>query len=268
MAQKSTQSPESCGEIQFVEMKNPADVSWRRAVRSHTARGHYRKARQREVLQHRHLAQQRRHLTQVGSIPPEPLLPIRSADPFGTLVLPTTRFESYLLDHYVRYVAVNANVCHHVTEKDYIRTGYRTHWVQLAITHRGLLSSIFLSACRSLAALQNGGPYVERALEYKGACIGAVNEDVSKDNQSINSATIATALALAADSYIMNELVAAEQHCNAVEVMVRMEGGFKALQMDKFVRTLVKWFSVNPEVAQRHHGKNVWEGLEDLLNEV
>ncbi|KAH7128057.1 hypothetical protein B0J13DRAFT_611586 [Dactylonectria estremocensis] len=258
MAQKSTQSPEGCGEMQFIEIKNPVDVSWRSAVRSHTARGHYRKARQREILQHRQLAQQRRHIAQAGSMPPATLLPIRSADPFNTLVLPTTRFEGYLLDHYVRYVAVNANICHHVTEKDYIRTGYRTHWVQLAITHRGLLSSIFLSSCRSLAALQNGGPYVERALEYQGACIGAMNNDVSKDGQPITPATIATALALATDSYIMNDIIAAEQHCNAVEVMVRMEGGFQALQMDKFVRTLVKWFSVNPEAAHRHPVKSVF----------
>lgn len=91
MAQKTIQSPEACGEIQFIEIKNPVDVSWRSAVRSHTARGHYRKARQRELLQHWQLTKRRQQSAQAGLIPPETLLLIRSADPFNTLILTATQ---------------------------------------------------------------------------------------------------------------------------------------------------------------------------------
>lgn len=82
-----------------------------------------------------------------------------------------------------------------------------THWVQLAATDAGMLCAIFLSASRSLSALQPpDSVFAQSALRYKGDCIRSVNESISHEGRALSDATIAKTLALASDAVRFSKL--------------------------------------------------------------
>ncbi len=99
-----------------------------------------------------------------------------------------------------KYVVVNGVVCDHFDDVSLYKHGMATHWVQLAVTDKGMLSAIFLSACRSLEGLQCGDAYIRSALVYKGYCIRSVNTAISREGKMVSDATIAKSLALASDA--------------------------------------------------------------------
>jgi hypothetical protein len=109
-------------------------------------------------------------------------------------------WANHLSHAVVRYVTVNATVCDHFEDASLFRHGMGTHWVQLAATDAGMLSAVFLSACRSLDGLGRGEAYVRASLAYKGDCIRSVNTAISREGRSVSDVTIAKSLALASEA--------------------------------------------------------------------
>ncbi len=177
----------------------------------------------------------------------------------------------------------HAEVCNHGEDVTVAQNGLRTHWVQLAMTDGALLGAVFLSACRSLAVLQATGGYFERALKYKGDCIRSVNSAISREGPSPSATTIATILALASDAvssvdilecgrctltvlraqFTTGDVTAAQKHCEAVDIMIKIKGGSRALGGNSFLRRLVAWTRPDPgATGETHPGQAICRQLE------
>ncbi|KAH8901680.1 hypothetical protein GQ53DRAFT_740455 [Thozetella sp. PMI_491] len=306
MPRKSAAATASPGGLQFIQIHKPNDGSWRRVVRSHTSRRLYAEARQRYAVEDKKLEADDNHPQQLPSgdarqtfsnpladttdrsvylvgrddgyeskwnVPavPDPRMPlqIRSIDPFNSLARPTTRFENYLLDHYIRYVTIHTDLCAGFAARDYMRSRSGLHCVQTAVGDSGLLNAIFLSACRSLARIHASNVYADCALEYKGACIRSVNNAISQRGGPLTSGTLAIVLALAQDSCIAEDFMAARHHCKAAEMMVQMKGGPRAIHGERFLRTMVQWVTFDTDVPmETDPRKEIWKVLEGYLEEM
>ena len=85
----------------------------------------------------------------------------------------------------------------------------QTHYVPFSLSESGMLSTILLSACRSLLRLEyKGYNYNQLALSYKGHCIKTVNDALSQEARATSDATIGIVLSLAADdvSFLSHKL--------------------------------------------------------------
>ncbi|KAK6076988.1 hypothetical protein SCUP515_05171 [Seiridium cupressi] len=222
--------PSAFGSPSFIHVSKPGDGSWRSSVRSQAATARHAAARRRRLLQYQQEAGRpeprdtRDHMCLYAS--PESLCEIRGVDPFDTLARPTTRFECFLMDHYVKYLVVNARICNDAADEVYDRTGSRMQWVQVSFADKALLSSIFLSACRSFVQLKSRGDFYERALEYRDVCIQSVNHAISREVATAPSmTTIATIIALALDARFFDDILAAKKHCDAADVMIQIKAG-------------------------------------------
>ncbi|KAK9786410.1 hypothetical protein SCARD494_11169 [Seiridium cardinale] len=223
-------SPSAFGSSSFIHISKPGDGSWRSSVRSQAATARHAAARRRRLLQYRQEAERpeprdtRDHMCLYAS--PESLCEIRGVDPFDTLARPTTRFECFLMDHYVKYLVVNAKICNDAADEVYDRTGSRMQWVQVSFADKALLSSIFLSACRSFVQLKARGDFYERALEYRDVCIQSVNHAISREVATAPSmTTIATIIALALDARFFDDILVVKKHCDAADVMIQIKAG-------------------------------------------
>ncbi|KAK9413699.1 hypothetical protein SUNI508_11780 [Seiridium unicorne] len=224
------ESPSAFGSPSFIHISKPGDGSWRSSVRSQAATARHAAARRRRLLQYQQEAENseprdtRDHMCLYAS--PESLCEIRGVDPFDTLARPTTRFECFLMDHYVKYLVVNAKICNDAADEVYDRTGSRMQWVQVSFADKALLSSIFLSACRSFVQLKARGDFYERALEYRDVCIQSVNHAISREVATAPSmTTIATIIALALDARFFDDILVAKKHCDAADVMIQIKAG-------------------------------------------
>lgn len=74
-----------------------------------------------------------------------------------------------------------------------------TELIPLALSNPGLLSAIFLSACRSLFKQEENNYYVELATYYKLACLRSMSELLAAQNRQVGDSAIAQASLLAAD---------------------------------------------------------------------
>jgi hypothetical protein len=64
----------------------------------------------------------------------------------------------------------------------------------------------------------------------------------------------------------VEDWVAAEQHCKAAELMIRMIGGPQVLLASGFLERIVKWFAFNPEIVQGGPlWKDAWRALESFV---
>lgn len=101
-SQKSRPASDS-GSPTFIHVTDPTDGSWRRAVRSQAATARHAAARRRRLLDHEDKAKDLQTpgaVSQMSFLPsPENVCRLRAVDPFDTLARPTTRFESFLVDH-------------------------------------------------------------------------------------------------------------------------------------------------------------------------
>jgi hypothetical protein len=93
-----------------------------------------------------------------------------------------------------------ARVCDHFSDKELYRHGMGTHWVQLAATDVGMMSAVFMSACRSLTGLQAPPVYTQGAIMYRSETIRSLATAISAEGEAVSDATIAKCLALASDA--------------------------------------------------------------------
>ena len=76
----------------------------------------------------------------------------------------------------------------------------QSHYVPFSLGEAGMLSTILLTACRSLIRLDHKRyDYNRMALLYKGDCIKKANDALSHEGQAISDATIGIVLSMAAD---------------------------------------------------------------------
>lgn len=218
---------------------NEPSAAWRRQVRSYAARNP-RARRQKVIAyqsDHRKKLEEAANegprtsnngprtqdLVATGTIrvlKMDPVTPLSAArtDPFASFSRPMSTFESFLLDHcksgrmsfrvaanreVVHYVVLNALSClPFITPADEIlfRHGMMTHWIQMAATDVGMMSSVFLVACRNLATLQYPELYASQALKYKAETLRMLNLAITSEGSRISDMTITKTLALASDS--------------------------------------------------------------------
>ncbi|KPM35891.1 hypothetical protein AK830_g10671 [Neonectria ditissima] len=201
--------------FQFVQLSHPQDAaSWKRQVRSHAAKN--ARARQRRVVEYQEGKVKDGTDPRAKGLPGQlgqPQQPaagsIRTAlgaartDPFDTFVRKVTKFESFLLDHFVRQVVVHVVTCYplrSLSDEAEFRTGMATHWIQMAATDTGMLATLFLASCQNLSTFQHKEFYSSIALQYKGQCITALKTALEKEGDMISDVTITQTLALASEA--------------------------------------------------------------------
>lgn len=76
----------------------------------------------------------------------------------------------------------------------------KSHWVQMAVADKGLLASIFLSACSDLANRRAIAHYSALSLCYRIECITSLNQALCQEETAVSDLTIAKTLALAIEA--------------------------------------------------------------------
>lgn len=75
----------------------------------------------------------------------------------------------------------------------------RISWIQLAISHVGMLSTTFLSTCRHLHEAYQTEEYITLAMQYRILCIRAIRDAIDAGNCSATDSIIATIISLTLD---------------------------------------------------------------------
>ncbi|KAH8657896.1 hypothetical protein BX600DRAFT_482486 [Xylariales sp. PMI_506] len=138
---------------------------------------------------------------------PATLLPADRKDPFASFAAPLNPMEHFLLDHYVKavlpYLTTHCTIIGHQSIRHTDMVG---EWVPLALTDAGLLSGIFLAACRHLCLYSHSNAHVaEMAVNYKLICLRELGNAITTFSaRSKNRDTaVAKAMTLALDE-LMN----------------------------------------------------------------
>ncbi|KAH7157994.1 hypothetical protein B0J13DRAFT_185711 [Dactylonectria estremocensis] len=251
--------------FQFVQLSHPQDVaSWKRQVRSHAAKNS--RVRQQKVIQYQqekvketqalHAKEalgQSEHLQRAGALVTGSVTTAIGAartDPFDTFARKVSKFESFLLDHFVNQVVLHVVTCYPMNsaaDEAEFRLGMATHWVRLASTDIGMLATLFLASCRNLANYQHAEFYTTTSLRYKGQCIATLKSDLAQENSMVSDATITKTLVLASEALLAGDHAATKQHSQAAKKMVAMRGGIETLGMNGFMKKLIIWFVREPE---------------------
>ncbi|KUJ19433.1 uncharacterized protein LY89DRAFT_731831 [Mollisia scopiformis] len=180
---------------------------------------------------------------------PVSLLAPDRRDPFSSFVKPFTPIENFLLDYYVRII-IPETMENCIFFKG-IENGFHSmmsDWLQLALTDIGFLSSIFLSACRHLCLYQDQEQkYRLLAIQYKLVSLHKLGEAVLRGPSSVNSSTIANALALALEEAVLGNIITFRNHVLGATKMVELNDGAKTFGLSSFLRSLVQSFIANKE---------------------
>lgn len=138
-----------------------------------------------------------------------------------------------------------------------LRYGVTNYWFGTAVTDAGMLSTLFVAACRSLATLDKSEKYTRGLSFYKLQAIQSLNRALSEERDAISDTSVAKGVALAIDSvsnveellhvaltdscgqFIGMEYAVSKQHVGAVWSMVDMKGGLEMLGMGGFLSSLI-----------------------------
>jgi hypothetical protein len=235
--------------IRFVHVDRPAKLDQKQAreIRSHAARETHARARRLRVIAHLGLPDPRQdppppailESTQEeiakdkeNTSEPMSLLPASRKDPFAAFVRSLEPVEHFLLDHCMSCCTIAAG---HVAANSILADvrvviplssttckafksamegahyGRRmiTDWVPFALADIGLLSGMFLAACRDLSLSDHPRKSVfsTMALQYKLACLGALKSAISTDPSAPDDAAVAKVIALVSDEVSQTPLV-------------------------------------------------------------
>ncbi|KAH6645392.1 hypothetical protein BKA67DRAFT_541618 [Truncatella angustata] len=248
MSSCSPMKPDDASELAspiFVQVADPSDKSWRSAVRSRAASARHAAARRQRLLKHQREVEK----TVVGASldklqlvrGPQGLLRIRAVEPFDSLARPTSRFECFLMDHYIKRFVTYATFGNDAEVEVMGSTGTNLGWVHLGITEPGFLNAVFLSTCRHLVELGAPGDYYTWALEYRDRCIRSVKAAISQEMLAPSIATIITTMALALDARKFGNFEVAKDHCRAISVMIRLRNSSQAPGMLQLPNPIIAW---------------------------
>ncbi|KAI1302209.1 hypothetical protein F5Y03DRAFT_362042 [Xylaria venustula] len=168
-------------------------------------------------------------------------------DPFSSLARPLSSVEYFLLNHYV-HVIVPCTIGH-CGIFDYPgdhKTQLLREWVGLAITDDAfMIAAILLSTCRYILRGQPGNLiFVQLALQYKQVCIETLRQEISNTSVSVNTMTVAKAIALALDEVSAGEHTIARKHLKGVIAMVDSSGGAGNLGLTGLLERMYRKFLV------------------------
>ncbi|KAK4447828.1 hypothetical protein QBC34DRAFT_486082 [Podospora aff. communis PSN243] len=238
--------------IRFVHVDRPAkpDQKQAREIRSHAARETHARARRLRVIAHLGLPDPRQDPPLAPTIPgstqqeiakenkniadPKSLLPASRKDPFAAFVRSLEPVEHFLLDHCMSYVRVviplSSATC--TAFKDAIEGAYYgrrmvADWVPFALADVGLLSGMFLAACRDLSLSDHPrkGVFYTMALQYKLSCLRALKSAISADPSAPDDAAVAKVIALVADEIALGNKETSQNHVLGAMKMVDLRGG-------------------------------------------
>ena len=65
---------------------------------------------------------------------------------------------------------------------------------------------------------------------------------------------------------MLEDYAATKQHCKAVEIMIHIKGGPRALDRHDFLTKLVKWYSADPRPCRPQ--SVIWRNLDALVEEL
>lgn len=164
-------------------------------------------------------------MCQTGAPDPVNHLASSRRDPFGCFVRPLSTLEHYLFDH-CEFVcswwlvvwrrddiifanSLNLDItivttqygskCVILRDASFDHHQLRMAWIQLAMSHVGLLSSTFLSTCRHLYEVYRRKEYVTLATRYRISCLHAIRGAIDRADCSARDSIIATIISLALD---------------------------------------------------------------------
>ncbi|KAK0649271.1 hypothetical protein B0T16DRAFT_507978 [Cercophora newfieldiana] len=205
--------------IRFVHVDNPTkpDQNHARQVRSHAARETHARARRLRVISHLGLSNpslgpletldsaisestQEKPIQEGNDSNLSSLLPAGRQDPFAAFVRSLDPIEHFLLDHYVRVVIpVSSQRCNGL--KDSKEGAFYADWVPCALADVGLLSGIFLAACRDLSIADHARKsfFSTMALRYKVSCLRALKFAIAADLPALSDADVAKVVCLVSD---------------------------------------------------------------------
>jgi hypothetical protein len=86
------------------------------------------------------------------------------------------------------------------SEKASFSQGMTSYLVQTAAADAGMLSTLLLAACQSLANVHHDESFSTLALMYKGQCIASINDALRREGTAVSDLTLTKTLALAADA--------------------------------------------------------------------
>ncbi|KAI2465381.1 hypothetical protein F4781DRAFT_26256 [Annulohypoxylon bovei var. microspora] len=182
---------------------------------------------------------------------------------FKNLSAPLPRFETFLLNYYIHAIVMN-NPCDHWNA---YRHAAMQDWFPVAIANPGMRMGILLCASKSLHARTGAPSYHQSALHYKAACLRILGDSVkdilritdASSTFKVDDETISIALQLASDDFATGDSVAWESHINAVDQMVKLNGGLDSIKgMNGFLRRMVE------ALAFKHQQKTILTTRSDI----
>ncbi|KAI0141505.1 hypothetical protein BJ166DRAFT_541701 [Pestalotiopsis sp. NC0098] len=248
--------------INVDEPRCPGTSAARRAVRSQAARSGHAKIRRQRMCEYQGRTMPQlpdgtfNHPSMYGEVPEyggliNTVLPSRGDD-FDACCRALSSLEHRLFDHYIRIVVpFETRHCQQFTDPESYKHNIATQWVPTAIADMGMLSGIFLYACRSLHILTKDRYYYELALYYKLECLRLLQEALSSPAMTATTmdVIIPRALQLASDELALGDVPTCKSHMDGVVRMVVLKGGMdKVDAMHGFLRQMVSVFACSEQL--------------------
>ncbi|VUC30063.1 unnamed protein product [Clonostachys rosea] len=241
--------------FQFISVAPPGETpshARRRQVRSHAARNSSK--RQRAVSEYqeksgRHGLVTAQAITTAQRPRVSHTLSAAWTDPFDTFVRKVSRLEWFLVDHFIRHVAVYSTVCipflSDQEEADFIEETGRW-WTQMAAIDTGVMAALLQMSCRNLSAYHHPAAYTALTLKYNGECLESVNDALKDETRATSDLTIAKTFALASDATLCGDAKAAKIHLEGLNKLVTIRGGTEKMSGVCYAGKMVTFFLKGP----------------------
>uniref|UniRef100_A0A8H7TN17 Uncharacterized protein n=1 Tax=Bionectria ochroleuca TaxID=29856 RepID=A0A8H7TN17_BIOOC len=241
--------------LQFINIATPDETTSRtrrRQVRSHAARNSSK--RQRTVSEYQEKPGQH------GPATARAILAARSprishnlsaawTDPFDTFIRKVSRLEWFLIDHFIRHVAMVSTVCipfiSGQEEADFVMETGRW-WTRMAAIDTGILAALLQMSCRDLSASHHPAGYTALTLRYNGECLENVNNALKDETIASSDLTIAKTFALASDATLCGDAKAAKIHLEGLDKLVAIRGGTEKMSALCYAGKMVTLFLKGP----------------------
>ncbi|KAK9413886.1 hypothetical protein SUNI508_11582 [Seiridium unicorne] len=112
-------------------------------------------------------------------------------------------------------------------------------WLPFALADIGLLTTLFLSSCRSLEIMSEFQDYTSMYAAYKHQCIRSTNESLSFEKTRVSDTTIAMVMVLVSESYSLGNIEEWKVHLRACTDMITIRGGIDTLGLDGFLKEII-----------------------------
>ncbi|KAH6678728.1 hypothetical protein B0J14DRAFT_330760 [Halenospora varia] len=163
-------------------------------------------------------------------------------DPFNSCAVRCNTMESFLLDHYFQTFAAKVSAIYTPRESAELHLkGIPREWVSFLITDAGVLSGVFLRACRTLSSVTSKQYLEKLALKYRARCIKALSSKIASTNTALSTESIAMMLMLTTDEFYLGTADTMRYHVDAMRRVVALKGGLEDTPLDGVILRLIDW---------------------------